>query len=473
MATTFFFVVLSLAAVSSKLTRKVINAEIDRCTTIVTGKRAGSEGPMVTHTADCSSCDFRLSKVPAMSWKEKDTRPLYVYRGEYPATVSKKRGATWHPKNLEGSEAQLKAWGTESEVTGFVPQVRHTYALIESGYGIMNEHNVAMGESTCAGRFVSFPTIAGGKAQIEIREMSRIALERTKTAREAILLMGSLAEEYGFYGADWSGGDASLGEAGEALTVADPEEAWVFHVLADDSGTSAIWVAQRVPDDHVAVVANMFTIKEVPRIPSDDFLYSANVFDIAEDHELIEAGAPLNFASVYGLPRSHPTYCTRRVWRVQSLVAPSLNLSSDSDVFGSNYAFSVPVEGGVPLAPEDLMRIQRDHYEGTPFDLTQGVAAGPFGDPQRFDASGNENNMTAPELVQGAFERAISMFRTSYSIVAQPRGSLHPLIGPRVWFCPYAPHSSSYAPFYVNQEKIPDPYTHGSLFKYDPTSAFW
>lgn len=82
--------------------------------------------------------------------------------------------------------------------------------------------------------------------------MSKIALERTTTAREAILLMGALAEEHGFYAADWSGGDASKGEGGEALTVVDKTEAWVFHVLADDTGASAVWAAQRVKDDHVS-----------------------------------------------------------------------------------------------------------------------------------------------------------------------------------------------------------------------------
>ena len=88
--------------------------------------------------------------------------------------------------------------------------------------------------------------------------MSQIALERTKTAREAVLLMGSLAEKYGFYAADWSGGDASMGEGGEALTVVDKTEAWVFHVLADDTGASAVWAAQRVQDDHVSKILYFF-----------------------------------------------------------------------------------------------------------------------------------------------------------------------------------------------------------------------
>ena len=94
-----------------------------------------------------------------------------------------------------------------------------TYAIVEAGYGIMNEHQVAMGESTCAARYYAFPPSHGGKARIEVREMSRIALERTTTARDAIKLMGALAVELGYYAADFTGGDASKGEGGEALTV--------------------------------------------------------------------------------------------------------------------------------------------------------------------------------------------------------------------------------------------------------------
>jgi len=88
---------------------------------------------------------------------------------------------------------------------------------------------------------------------VDARELTRIALERSMTAKEAVLLMGDIAEKYGFYAADWSGGDDSKGEGGEALTVVDPNEAWVFHVLSDDTGTSAVWAAQRVQDDHVSL----------------------------------------------------------------------------------------------------------------------------------------------------------------------------------------------------------------------------
>jgi len=120
----------------------------------------------------------------------------------------------------------------------------------------MNEFQLAIGESTCAAKLYGVPVIAGGKGRIEVREMSQIALERTKTAREAIQLMGDLATSLGFYAADWSGGDASKGEGGEALTVVDKHEAWMFHVCGDDTGASAVWVAQRVEPDHVSNILN-------------------------------------------------------------------------------------------------------------------------------------------------------------------------------------------------------------------------
>jgi hypothetical protein len=125
--------------------------EIDKCTTIVVGKKAGTDGPMTTHTADCSDCDFRVSKVtsshssiissptlsppnilvnsdqtPAMDWEPHSTRPLYLYKGNYPATITTTRGTTWHPKNLEGTPEQLEAWGQESLITGHIPQVHST-----------------------------------------------------------------------------------------------------------------------------------------------------------------------------------------------------------------------------------------------------------------------------------------------------------------------------------------------------------
>lgn len=97
--------------------------EVDRCTTIVVGPQAGTTGPMNTHTADCSDCDFRINKVPARDWPVGSLRPLYQYKGNYPATITANRGSTWQPSNLEGTPDQIAAWGKESIITGSIPQV--------------------------------------------------------------------------------------------------------------------------------------------------------------------------------------------------------------------------------------------------------------------------------------------------------------------------------------------------------------
>lgn len=268
----------------------------------------------------------------------------------------------------------------------------------------MNEHQVAIGESTCAARFWGAPIIAGGKAMLEARELTKIALERSTTAKEAIQIMGDLAITYGFYAADWSGGDASKGEGGEALTVVDKNEAWVFHILADDTGTSAIWAAQRVPDNHVAAVANQFVIRKIDPA-SDDFMFSSNIFEIAKRQNLwSEKDGHLDFLKTFAPMRAHSPYTTRRVWRVFNMLAPSISLPPYTTPYQDDYSFSVPVES--MLTPEDLMRVQRDHYEGTEFDLTKGLAAGPYGDPNRFDpAPQPDDNLTMIDIIEGSYER--------------------------------------------------------------------
>lgn len=158
---------LLLAAFTAVASSDVNFPEVDRCTSILVGPTAGTKGPMTTHTADCSDCDFRINKTPAADHKEGSVRKLYVYKGNYPSTIASDRGSTWHPDNLEGTAEQLALWGKESVSTGSIPQVPHTYALFDAGYGIMNEHQVAIGESTCAAKLWAKPTIAGGSARIE------------------------------------------------------------------------------------------------------------------------------------------------------------------------------------------------------------------------------------------------------------------------------------------------------------------
>lgn len=146
-------------------------------------------------------------------------------------------------------------------------QVNHTFSYFEATYGIMNEFQVGIAESTCSGMYVSRSVGLGGKALLSIDQLSQIAMERAKTSREAVQIMGELSEKYGFYGES-----ESFEGGSESLIVTDPDEAFVFHILADPTGSSSIWVAARVPDDSVAVVANMFSVREVDLSDTVNFL---------------------------------------------------------------------------------------------------------------------------------------------------------------------------------------------------------
>ncbi|CAM9331937.1 unnamed protein product, partial [Ascophyllum nodosum] len=191
---------------------------------------------------------------------------------------------TWTADNLDPELPQRSKWLNESwqeaRVLGYIPQVEHTFAYLEGLYGIINENQVAIGESTCGAKWFSGPISDNSDCDecnslFDVSELSRVALERASTAREAILIMGEIGVEHGFYGSVWTKGELALIEAGEALTVTDPTEAWIFHIMPDHTTKSAVWVAQRVPDDHISVVANQFTIKEVhPDADPNTFMFS-------------------------------------------------------------------------------------------------------------------------------------------------------------------------------------------------------
>lgn len=381
--------------------------------------------------------------------------------------VGTARGSEYERENLD---PRFFNW-SDSPLIGSIPEVDATFAYLEGAYGIVNEHQLAMGESTCGARFVSRPRTQGGDALFDVSELSRLALQRTRTAREAIQLMGDLAVAHGYYGAEWEG-EYAKGEAGEALTVTDPTEAWMFHILPDDTGKSAVWAAQRVPDDHLSAVANQFVIHEMDLNQTDWFMASTNIYDVASRNGLWDQthAVPFDFTRVYSWPRAetHQYYSTRRVWRLFTLADPQLQLSPYTDVYSSDYPFSV--KPSRLLSAQDIMRFQRDHYEGTPFDMTRGPAGGPFGDPDRYDEA-TTGDLTPADLNAGHFERAISIFRASYSFVTMldPANADNAFL----WFGQYGPHATTYTPVYALVETVPSQLSHGSLFAFDRESSFW
>lgn len=216
-------------------------------------------------------------------------------------------------------------------------------------------------------------------------------------------------------------------------------------------------VAQRVPEGHVTIVANSFVIRDViPNHP--DFMYSTNLWDVALRKGWWDPSQGLlNFLKTYAPQRYHPAYSNLRVWRILSMAAPDRNLPAETNEYADDYPFSIAVtrpEGR--FSPRDVMWMNRDHFEDTPYSTAEGMAAGPYGDPNRFDLWSN-GNMTVWDANEGEFPRTISLFRTSYSFVAQGRSKVPDVLS-LLWFSQYAPSASSYAPFYVASEVVPRPY---------------
>lgn len=278
----------------------------------------------------------------------------------------------------------------------------------------------------------------------------------------------------------------------DCSSAGDTEEVWVFHIVADDTHESAVWAAQRLPDDHITVIANQFIIQEIDLSDPDNFMASANIFEVAERTKLWDSKGdiPFNFLHIYGKNQGGLSQgSTRRMWRGFTMAAPSLSISPFTDNFatfgfGPNldqpYPFSVAPDS--PMKLESIMRILRDNYEGTPFDLTEGPDSGPFGDVVR--ASGVPSwkdpvNGLAPEETNeedGTMSfpnRAISLWRTSYGSIAQARSSLPNEIGALTWFAQYAPHHSSFVPVYANADKTPQGIDGATLYKFDKTKNFW
>lgn len=242
---------------------------------------------------------------------------------------------------------------------------------------------------------------------MDVGSLSQLALERTKTARDAVQLMGDMAFKYGFFGTQDANG------YGEAFQVADHTEVWTFNILADDTGKKAIWAAVRVPDDQMTVLANMFTIREVNVNDTANCLASPNIYSVAKKYGWWEDGQPLDFTEVYSNGEyGNKFYSGRRMWRGLSLAAPSLNLSPDySDLkYDRHWPWSVKPDKLVTR--DDVLRWYRDWYADTPFDTTKGLAAGHGGTPDRFDLTGN---------VPGNWERTIALFRTNFVLVQQLR----------------------------------------------------
>jgi len=432
------------------------------CTTTLVTRGASVDGSVfVSHSDDGEMGDPRLVYVPAADHAPGALRPVYyddVSMGERPAFnddpvrryVGTDRGLAY----VDPSRPQ-------SIALGYIPQVAHTYAYFDANYGIMNEHQLMFGECTDGSKTDCEPE--PGKRIFYSAELTRVALERCKTASQAIDLIGHLIETYGYYG------------TGETLPVADPNEGWVIEMAPSPEGTGGLWVAKKVPDGQVFVAANEFRIRQID--PDDpDMRYASRLHDIAQKQGWWKpADGKLDWLRCVSLGEyNHPYYSLRRVWRVQSLLAPSQKLSPwVKDGYTTAYPFAITPDK--KLAPRDVMRLHRDYYQGTAFDQSKGITAGPFGCPYRYDqpAAGSVDTGAPDKRLDGAWERPLSIYRCVYSYVCQGRNWLPDPVGGVLWFGPDEPMSTCYTPFYVGVERIATPYSIGDSAVFSQDSAWW
>jgi len=370
----------------------------------------------------------------------------------------------------EGERIPIYTWGGEK--IGEVPQVKETYscwtpldgALFSGG---INEYQVSIGETTTGGR----EDLVCENASLNYPNLMLLGLQRAKTARESVEVMGDLIKEYGFY------------DVGECITIADPDEAWAFECFGPgaewtlESGKpGAVWAAQRIPDDEFFISANRARIGEIDLNNSEYFMASPNVFSLAEEMGWYNSsnGEPFVFYEVYG-PKVN-FYNTRREWRGLSIVAPSLSLDPDAERF----PFSIKPDKKISV--QDIMAIHRDTYEGTKFDITENPAfyvtdengnkvKSPIATPYGTKHHGLESELW--DLLGIKSERCISQARVGFSFVNQLRDWLPDDIGGIMWYGNDCPETTCYIPIYAGATSISEEWTRCNPKRVDRGSAWW
>ncbi|MCR4964357.1 MAG: C69 family dipeptidase [Bacteroidales bacterium] len=411
------------------------------CTSITIGKKASADGSVITsHTDDSHRSRTNIMVEPAADHQKGERQTLY------------KR--VWAP-NEPGKMNRYA-----DIPVGDIPQVAHTNQFLNTAYPCVNEYQLAIGESTFGGR----SELKSDSGLIDCQRLCMLLLQRCKTAREAIKTAGELLKEYGWI------------DAGECLTIADKNEVWHLEILGPGKGKmGAVWAAQRVPDDHVAVNANASTIRKIDLKNKDYFMASDNVYSLAKENGWWDGKETFRFAYAYAPQSRTMIACRRREWRVFDLLAPSLHLDPNSE----NYPFSVKPDTLVTL--EKMMSVFKDYYEGTPYDMRKNLTvadkdgkqvispmANPFmkGDELRlFKVNGGWNELG---------ERNIAVHFTVYGTIIQCRADLPDEVGALCWFALDNVASSIYVPIYANVTDLPTTYkTDGRETGFSKEAAWW
>jgi dipeptidase len=423
----------------------------DFCTAILVGKNASMDGSTLTlQTADCGRCDFTFRYVPAADFEAGAMRKIYS-KTQYAAWPTPEKAK----ETLKNEQKLYQEWYTGIEIS----QVGHTHAYVHGVFGHINEKQLGINESTIGCRY----EMRNPNAKICITELTMLAMERCKTAREAIQLMGSIAEKYGYGGPD----------SGEMLAVSDPEEVWELEIMpvgslwTPESGEpGAVWAAQRVPDDEVGFCPNESRISEIVLDDPDYFMASSNVVSFAVEKGFYdpESGKPFRFNMAYS-PQTDSAISSRgrraRMWRLFDLVAPSRKFSIELP----NHEFPFSVKPDKKVSVRDLMGISRDNYEGSQLAPGEGVSGGPFGNPRYHSYSIQLDGKNY------SYPRTISKNTAEYTTIVQLRNWLPDEIGGILWLALGAQDTSCYMPFYAGVNAIPESLTVGNHWEMNRDSA--
>jgi dipeptidase len=394
------------------------------CTNVLVSKGASKDGSVfITYNADAGGFMEPLYFMPARDWAAGDSLEVYE-------------------------------WDT-GKYLGKIKQVKHTFQVI----GNMNEYQVAIGETTYGGR----EELMDPKAIVDYGSLMYIALQRATTAREAIKVMTDLVAEYGY------------ASEGESFSVSDPNEAWILEMIGKGKKEKgAVWVARRVPDGYICAHANQARIREVP-LKDKDCLYAPDLISFAEKEGFYDSksGKPFSFVDAYcPLEPGGLLYCEDRIWSIFRRVAPSQNFSTDywRAVKGAE-PYPLFIKPDKKLAVEDVMALMRDHFEGTEFDMTKGLIAGPYGCPYRWKPL--VWKLEGDTVTKYAWERPISTQQTAFSFVAQSRSFLPNPIGGVFWYGVDDTYSSCYMPLYCGVYAPPVAYQNADVTKFSWDSPAW
>ncbi|MCK4762842.1 MAG: C69 family dipeptidase [Candidatus Aminicenantes bacterium] len=421
----------------------------DACTVIIVGKKASVDGSvMTTHTCDCGLCDWTWRYVPPADHKPGTKRKIYHFNQF--TTKPPEKGLRWD--TFETGDTGLE-----------IPQAPHTYGYLHGMFGYMNDNQVAIGESTIGCRKKMENTTPAPK--FDITMLTLIAMERAKTAREAVKIMGDLSTEYGY----------GFTDSGEMLALSDPNEVWIFEVLpigplwTPESGKpGAVWCAQRVPDNHVSVCPNESRIGEINLKKKDYFMASENAISYAVKKGYYDPKSkkPFNWKKAYNPSKysaANSAGSRVRMWRFFDLVAPSKKFSPET--LNQDLPFSIKPEK--KLSVYDVIKMTRDKCEGTKYNPARGFQGGPFGNPNRFPYGfkyeGKKYNTP----------RIIAVNRAEYVTVTQTRDWLPNPIGGLIWLAFGSQDTSCYMPLYQGITKIPESFKFGDHWTFDRKSARW